>query len=90
VVGAVVVVAGLVLWPQWQDQQRALVGMERLSPMALASMVGVTLVLFGLLLLVGRLVGHGIRRFDGLLSRRLPACWPTPSPWWCSWSSLWS
>ena len=55
VAGAVVVVAGLALWPGWQNQQRALVGMERLSPAALAPMVAVTLVLFGLLLLVGRL-----------------------------------
>jgi uncharacterized membrane protein len=55
VAGAVVVLAGLALWPGWQNQQRALVGMERLSPAALAPMVAVTLVLFGLLLLVGRL-----------------------------------
>ena len=72
VVGAVVVVAGLVVWPGWQNQQRALVGLDELSPVALAPMVVVTLVVFGLLLLVGRVVGHGIRKVDGLLARRLP------------------
>ena len=71
-VGAVVVVAGLALWPGWQNQQRDLVGMEHLSPTVLAPMVGVTLVLFGLLLLVGRAVGHGVGLLDRLLARRLP------------------
>ena len=50
----------------------ALVGLDQLSPVALAPMVAVTLVVFGLLLLAGRLVGHGIRSVDGLLARRLP------------------
>jgi uncharacterized membrane protein len=67
-----VVAAGLALWPGWQNQQRDLVGMEHLSPAALLPMVAVTLVVFGLLFLLGRLVGHGIRLFDGLLARRLP------------------
>ena len=71
-VGTVVVVAGLVVWPGWQNQQRALVGLDQLSPVALVPMVAVTLVVFGLLLLVGRLVGHGIGKVDGLLARRLP------------------
>ena len=52
-------VAGLALWPGWQNQQRDLVGMEHVSAAALGPMVAVTLVLFGLLFLVGRLVGHG-------------------------------
>jgi uncharacterized membrane protein len=72
VVAAVVVVAGLALWPGWQNQQRDLVGMDQLSPVALVPMVAVTLVVFGLLLLVGRLVGHGLRKLDELLARRLP------------------
>lgn len=84
-VGTVVVVAGLVVWPGWQNQQRALVGLDELSPVALVPMVVVTLVVFGLLLLVGRLVGHGIRKVDGLLARRLPRPWPIRSPRWCSW-----
>jgi uncharacterized membrane protein len=66
-----VVADGLALWPGWQNQQRDLVGMEHLSAAALAPMVAVTLVVFGLLFLLGRLVGHGIRLFDGLLARRL-------------------
>ena len=74
VVGAVVVVAGLALWPGWQNQQRALVGLDQLSPVALAPMVAVTLVVFGLLLLVGRLVGHGIGK------RRRAAGPPAPPP----------
>jgi uncharacterized membrane protein len=72
VAGAVVVVAGLALWPGWQNQQRAMVGMERLPATALGPMVALTLLLFGLLLLVGRLVGHAIALFDRLLARRLP------------------
>lgn len=72
IVAAVVVVAGLSLWPGWQNQQRELVGLGHLSPVALVPMVAVTLVVFGLLFLAGRLVGQGIERFDGLLARRLP------------------
>ena len=72
VAAAVVVAVGLALWPGWQNQQRALVDMEHLSPAALAPMVAVTLLVLGLLLLVGRLVGHGIVLLDRLLSRRLP------------------
>jgi uncharacterized membrane protein len=72
VAGAVVVVAGLALWPGWQNQQRDLVGMERVPATALGPMVALTLVLFGLLLLVGRLVGHGVALIDRVAARRLP------------------
>ena len=72
VVAAVVVAAGLGQWTGWQNQQRDLVSMAHLSPSVLAPMVAVTLVVFGLLLLVGRLVGHGVVALDRLLSRRLP------------------
>jgi hypothetical protein len=34
-----VVVAGLALWPGWQNQQRDLVGMEHVSASALGPMV---------------------------------------------------
>ena len=70
--GAVVVVAGLAVWPGWQNQQRDLVGMEHVSAAALPPMVAVTLVVFGLLFLIGRVVGHGIVLLDRLLARRLP------------------
>jgi hypothetical protein len=53
-------------------------------------MAAATLVVFGLLFLVGRVVGHGIVLLDRLLARRLPAWWPTPSPRPCSWSRPWS
>ena len=72
IVAAVVVAAGLGQWTGWQNQQRDLVGMEHLSPAVLAPMVAVTLVVFGVLFLVGRLVGHGIVALDRLLARRLP------------------
>ena len=72
IVAAVVVAAGLGQWTGWQNEQRDLVGMEHLSPSVLAPMVGVTLVVFGVLFLVGRLVGHGIVAFDRLLARRMP------------------
>jgi uncharacterized membrane protein len=72
VVAVVVVVAGLALWPGWQNQQRDLVGMEHVGPGVLAPMVAATLVVFGLLFLVGRVVGHGIVLLDRLLARRLP------------------
>ena len=84
-VAAVVVVAGLGQWTGWQNQQRDLVGMEHLSPSVLAPMVGVTLVVFGVLFLVGRLVGHGIVAFDRLLARRLPRLAAHRSPRRCSW-----
>jgi uncharacterized membrane protein len=71
-VGAVVVAAGLLLWPVWQNDQRDLVGMGRLSPAALLPLVVATAVVFGLLLLLGRLAGHGVRLLDALLARRLP------------------
>jgi uncharacterized membrane protein len=69
---AAVVVAGLALWPGWQNQQRDLVGMEHVGPAVLAPMVAATLVVFGVLFLVGRVVGHGILLLDRLLARRLP------------------
>ena len=72
IVAAVVVAAGLGQWTGWQNEQRDLVGMEHLSPSVLAPMVGVTLVVFGVLFLVGRLLGHGIVAFDRLLDRRMP------------------
>ena len=72
VAGAVVVAAGLLLWPGWQNQQRDLVGMEPLPATAPLPAAAVTLVVFGLLFLIGRLVGHGVRALDGLLARRLP------------------
>ena len=71
-VAVVVVVAGLALWPGWQNQQRDLVDMDHVSAAALPPMVAVTLVVFGLLVLVGRVVGHGIVLLDRLLGRRLP------------------
>jgi uncharacterized membrane protein len=72
VVAAVVVVAGFALWPGWQNQQRDLVDMEHLGPAVLAPMVAATLVVFGVLFLPGRVIGHGTRLLDRLLARRLP------------------
>ena len=85
VVAAVVVVAGLGQWTGWQNQQRDLVGMEHLSPAVLAPMVAVTLVVFGVLFLVGRLVGHGIVLSTGCWPAGCPAWRPTRSPRRCSW-----
>jgi uncharacterized membrane protein len=72
VVAAVVVAAGLGQWTGWQNQQRDLVAMEHLSSSVLATVAGVTLAVFGVLFLLGRLVGHGVVALDRLLSRRLP------------------
>jgi uncharacterized membrane protein len=72
VVAVVVVAAGLGQWTGWQNQQRDLVDMEHLSPSVLVTVAGVTLAVFVVLFLLGRLVGHGIVGFDRLLSRRLP------------------
>ena len=72
VVAAVVVVAGLALWPGWQNQQRDLVDMEHVGPAVMAPMAAATLVVIGVLFLVGRLVGHGIWLLDRLLAHRLP------------------
>jgi uncharacterized membrane protein len=81
-----VVVAGLALWPGWQNQQRDLVGMEHVSAGALGPMVAVTVVLFGVLFLVGRLVGHGVALVDACWPAGCPVCWPTASRRSCWWS----
>ena len=83
----VVVVAGLALWPGWQNQQRDLVGIEQLAPVALAPMVAATLVVFGLLLLARPRGRPRDRAWStGCWPAGSPAWWPTPSPRPCSWS----
>lgn len=72
VCGVVVMAASLALWPVWQNQQRQLVDMERLSLMASVWALMLSIVVFGVLLALGRVVGHAIWAFDGLLSRALP------------------
>jgi uncharacterized membrane protein len=54
------------------DQQRDLVDMEHVAPAVLAPMAPATLVTFGVLFLLGRVIGHGIRLLDRPLARRLP------------------
>jgi hypothetical protein len=46
--------------------------MEHVGPAVLAPMVAATLVVFGVLFVLGRGVGHGIVLLDRLLARRLP------------------
>jgi uncharacterized membrane protein len=69
---AVTLVAGLVLWPRWQNDQRDLVGSEHVAAWTVAPMVLVTAVLVLLLGLLGRLIWRGIRALDRWGGRLLP------------------
>jgi uncharacterized membrane protein len=72
VVGAVVMVSGGVLWGRWQDDQRALVGMDDTSTLLFVPVVAVSVVLALVLLAVARLVEWGVVRFDHWLCTFMP------------------
>jgi uncharacterized membrane protein len=69
VVGA----AGLVLWIMWQNDQRALVGLEPLGVVVAVPMVMVTAVAAVLLVIIGRLVAAGVRRVHRGVTQVVPA-----------------
>jgi uncharacterized membrane protein len=74
-VGSVVLIAGLLAlipWWIWQEDQRVLVDEPSVSPVTIAPMLALAIVLFAILVLFGRLVGHGLVRLDGWLGRFIP------------------
>ena len=64
-----VVVLGLIVWPNWQNDQRDLMGMEHISATALVPMVLATLVLTVIVVWLGRIVWRGVRAVDRWVSR---------------------
>jgi uncharacterized membrane protein len=72
VVIAAVVILGLVVWPVWQNDQRDLLQMAHVSPLAVVPMLVATLVLLALLMAIGRLLGHLVLWIDRVLNRHIP------------------
>jgi len=72
VVAAVGIVVGLARWPGWQNDQRALVGLDDESATRLTTVVIVTIILTVVLVFVSRLVWRGIRWLDRWISRHVP------------------
>lgn len=75
-VGAVVV--GLPLWVRWQDEQRARVELDDLSPVVALPMAVLTVVLVAVLVPVGRVVGAAVRKLDRWNRRHLPSVLARP------------
>lgn len=70
----VAAVVGTVLWLRWQNEQRRMVGPDEILGLGDAVVLWVvTLVLVGVVVLLGRLVGLAVLRIDGWL----PRSWPT-------------
>jgi uncharacterized membrane protein len=69
VAGALVFVTGLVVWADWQNDQRDLFGMEHISSSSLVPMVLATIVLTIVVVSLGRIVWRGVRAIDRWLSR---------------------
>lgn len=72
VVAALVGVAGVILWPRWQNEHRDLVGLDHLSAAAVIPILAVTAILAVMLAVLGRLVWAGVRGLDRSFSRYLP------------------
>lgn len=71
VVGALVLLCGLWVWSDWQNEQRDLLGMEHMSRVTALPMLVVTLVLTVVLVSLGRIVWRGVRAIDRWASRHL-------------------
>ena len=71
-------VLGLWSWLRWQDEQRALVELDDLSPTTLVPLVLVTVLVAVLLGVIGRLVGASVRKLDRWNRRHLPAAVAQP------------
>ena len=79
-IGVVVIIAGLIVWTPWQNEQRDLMSLDHLSATSLIPLVLLTIVLTAFLVIVGRVVWRGIRALNRWISRRLPrtaATWVT-------------
>lgn len=62
----------LVPWQSWQADQRALVAQPPETVLAVLPLVVVALVVFTILFLLGRIVGHGLFHVDRWLHRFMP------------------
>jgi len=69
---AVVGIVGMVVWWRWQNDQRHLVTMSSMSAGVVVPVVVVAGVVGLVFFILGRLVAHPVRRFDGLLVRWMP------------------
>lgn len=75
---ALVVVLAFVSWARWQNQQRDLVGLDRLNPILAAPMLVASAVLIVILGLLGRAIAKVVVRVHRFNRRHLPA--PLVSP----------
>ncbi len=71
VVGLAVVVGGLWMWVRWQNDQRALLGMDGLGVAAGLPMLVVAAIVFVIFGLIGRVIGRGVVHLYRLISRAL-------------------
>ena len=70
--GVIVLVAATIVWPRWQNEQRLLVDMDRISRLVTLPMLIVTALLLLVLVLFGRLIGRGVERLYRFNKRHLP------------------
>lgn len=76
---AALVVGGVVLWPRWQDEQRALVTLDSLPAVAPVAMLVVTALLTVVLVVAGRLVGRAVGVVNRFNHRHLPGLLAAPT-----------
>jgi hypothetical protein len=69
---AVALVAGIVTWPIWQNESRDLVELPHASFVTVLPMVLTAVVVFLVLLLIGRLIGFAAVRLDRFIGRFVP------------------
>ena len=62
----------LIPWWLWQADQRVLVDEAPASPITIAPMLALAFVVFAILVMFGRLIGHGLARIDGWVGRFIP------------------
>lgn len=72
IVAAVLAIAALIAWVISQNDQRDLVTLEHISAIVIPPMLIVTVLLGAVLVIIGRLVGHGIASLERLLDRFVP------------------
>lgn len=72
VLGIVVVVLGIIVWPRWQNEQRDLLTLAHISRFEMVPALIVTAILVAILGLIGRLVWRGFTAIDRLLMRLVP------------------
>jgi uncharacterized membrane protein len=71
-IAAIVVAWGGIVWPRWQDEQRALLGLTDIDHRQVIPMLLFTIVFTIAGLLVARVVWWGIRALEGAIARVAP------------------